>query len=72
MVNKQSNVYHSHVVKNLTHHKLGISPESCLNYAYTPQGARNAVNVCSQAMGRMQSNAYRGFTSEEQFEAMDG
>jgi uncharacterized protein YegL len=52
--------------------KLGISPESCLNYAYTPQGARNAVNVCSQAMGRMQSNAYRGFTSEEQFEAMDG
>ena len=52
--------------------KLGISPESCLNYAYTPQGARNAVNVCSQAMGRMQSNTYNGFTKSEHFEAMDG
>ncbi len=52
--------------------KLGISMESCLNYAYTPKGARNAVNVCSQAMNRMQSNAYRGFTAEEQSEAMDG
>ncbi len=52
--------------------KLGISMESCLNYAYTPRGARNAVNVCSQAMNRMQSNAYTGFTAEEQDEAMDG
>ena len=52
--------------------KLGISMESCLNYAYTPQGARNAVNVCSVAMGRMQSNTYNGFTKDEQCEAMDG
>jgi uncharacterized protein YegL len=52
--------------------KLGISMESCLNYAYTPKGARNAVNVCSQAMGRMQSNTYSGFTENEQFDAMDG
>lgn len=52
--------------------KLGISGDSCLNYAYTPQGARNAVNVCSMAMNRMQSNTYNGFTREEQAEAMDG
>lgn len=52
--------------------KLGINPESCLNYAFTPKGARNAVNVCSQAMTRMQSNAYRGFTNDEQLEALDG
>jgi hypothetical protein len=52
--------------------KLGISMESCLNYAYTPKGACNAVNVCSQAMGRMQSNTYSGFTKDEQTDAMDG
>ena len=52
--------------------KLGISMESCLNYAYTPNGARNAVNVCSQAISRMQNDTYNGFTKDEQFEAMDG
>lgn len=52
--------------------EFGIAATQCLNYAYTPQGSKQATRVCSQAMNRMQNNSFNGFENEERKMAMDG
>lgn len=50
---------------------LGIAPTQCLNYAYTPAGSKQAMRACSQAMGRIRSSQFNGFSNTERDMAID-
>ena len=50
---------------------LGIAPTQCLNYAYTPMGSQQAMRACSQAMGRIRSSQFNGFSNNEREMAME-
>ncbi len=50
---------------------IGISPEQCINYAYTPNGSKNVMRVCSTAMTSIARNNFNGFTQNDRTTAMN-
>jgi uncharacterized protein YegL len=50
---------------------LGIAPQQCLNYNYTPQGSQQALRACSQAVSRIKNKNFTGFLEEERNMAQD-
>jgi hypothetical protein len=50
---------------------IGINPNQCINYQYTPQGSKQVMRACSAAMTRITSNTFNGFNNKERNMAMN-
>jgi hypothetical protein len=50
---------------------LGINPNQCINYQYTPLGSQQVMKACSAAMSRITSNNFNGFNNKERSMAMN-
>jgi hypothetical protein len=50
---------------------IGINPNQCINYQYTPQGSKQVMRACSAAMTRITSNTFNGFNNKERHMAMN-
>lgn len=50
---------------------IGINPNQCINYQYTPLGSRQVINACSAAMTRITSNKFNGFSNKERSIALN-
>ena len=50
---------------------IGINPNQCINYQYTPLGSQKVVKACSQAMSRITSNTFNGFSKNERNMALN-
>jgi hypothetical protein len=51
---------------------IGIDPNQCINYQYTSLGSQQVIKACSQAMTRITSNTFNGFSHIERNEAING
>jgi hypothetical protein len=50
---------------------IGINPNQCINYQYTPQGSKQVMKACSAAMTRITSNKFNGFSNKERNMALN-
>jgi hypothetical protein len=51
---------------------IGINPNQCINYQYTPQGSQQVMKACSSAMSRITTNTFDGFNVRERNQAING
>ncbi len=50
---------------------IGINPNQCINYQYSPMGSQQVMRACSQAMTRITSNTFDGFNNKERKMALN-